>query len=100
VPTVGRNATGQRHEKLREIVHTDMFDFSAIERELRGCDACFFCLGVSSVGMKEAEYRKVTYGIAMAAAETLVRLNPELTFIYVSGAGTDSSEHGRTMWLG
>jgi uncharacterized protein YbjT (DUF2867 family) len=98
VLTVGRKATGQRHEKLREIVHADMFDFSAIEGELRGYDACFFCLGVSSVGMTEAAYRKVTYGITLAAAETLVKLNPEMTFVYVTGAGTDSSEHGRTMW--
>jgi uncharacterized protein YbjT (DUF2867 family) len=71
---------------------------SPIEGELRGYDACFFCLGVSSVGMTEPEYRKVTYGIAMEVANTLVRLNPELTFIYVSGAGTDSSERGRVMW--
>jgi uncharacterized protein YbjT (DUF2867 family) len=98
VLTVGRLATGIRHEKLREIVHKNLLDLSAIEGELQGYDACFFCLGVTSVGMTEAEYRKVTYGITMAVAETLVKLNPGMTFVYVSGAGTDSSEQGRVMW--
>jgi uncharacterized protein YbjT (DUF2867 family) len=98
VLTVGRNATGQRHKKLREIVHKDLLDLSAIEGELRGYDACFFCLGVSSVGMTEAEYRRVTYKMTMAVAETLVKLNPGMTFVYVTGAGTDSSEQGRVMW--
>jgi hypothetical protein len=78
--------------------HKDFFDFSAIESELAGYDAGFFCLGVSSAGMKEADYRRVTYDITMAAARVLARLNPGMTFIYVSGLGTDSSERGRTMW--
>lgn len=98
VLTVGRSATGIRHDKLREIVHKNLLDLSAIEGELRGYDACFFCLGVSSVGMTEEDYRKVTYGLTMAAAETLVRLNPGMTFVYVTGAGADSSEQGRVMW--
>jgi uncharacterized protein YbjT (DUF2867 family) len=98
VLVIGRSATGQRHEKLREIVHEDFFDFSAIEPELAGLDACFFCLGVSSAGMTEESYRRVTYDIALAAAQTLVRLNPGMTFIFVSGAGTDSTERGRVMW--
>ena len=98
VLTVGRKATGQQDGQLREIVHGNLLDLSAIERELIGYDACFFCLGVSSVGMNEADYRRVTYGLTMAAAETLVRLNPGMTFVYVSGAGTDSSEKGRVMW--
>ncbi len=98
VLVIGRSATGQRHEKLREIVHQDFFDFSAIEPELTGLDACFFCLGVSSAGMTEERYRRVTYDITMAAAQTLVRLNPGMTFLFVSGAGTDSTERGRTMW--
>jgi uncharacterized protein YbjT (DUF2867 family) len=98
VLTVGRNATGQKHEKLREIVHKNLLDLSSIEEELRGFDACFFCLGVTSMGMTEGEYRKVTYDIAMEAAETLVKLNPGMTFVYVSGAGTDTSEQGRVMW--
>ena len=99
VETVGRSPTGVQHPKLREIVHPDLFNFSApIEADLSGFDACFFCLGVTSAGMKEADYEKVTYGITMAAATTLSRLNSQMTFIYVSGAGTDSSERGRSMW--
>jgi len=93
-----RRPTGQAHAKLREIVHGDFFDYSSIERELAGFDACFFCLGVSSAGMTEEAYRRVTYEMTLAAAGTLSRLNPEMTFIYVSGAGTDSTEHGRVMW--
>jgi hypothetical protein len=96
--SVGRSAMGQNHPKLRELIHRDFLDFSAIENELSGFDACFFCLGVSSVGMREDDYRRVTYDFTMAAAHTLVRLNPGMTFVYVSGTGTDSSERGRTMW--
>jgi uncharacterized protein YbjT (DUF2867 family) len=98
VLTIGRNATGQRHEKLIGIVHTDLVDFTAIRQELSGYDACFFCLGTTSAGMSEADYRRVTYDIAVSAARTLVELNPDMTFIFVSGAGADSSERGRVMW--
>jgi uncharacterized protein YbjT (DUF2867 family) len=98
VLTVGRAATGQQHPKLRELVHKDLFDYSAVADQLKGFDACFFCLGVSSAGMTEAQYHRVTYDLTLAAAETLVRLNPGMTFIYVSGAGTDSTERGRSMW--
>jgi uncharacterized protein YbjT (DUF2867 family) len=98
VRTVGRTPTGVQHPKLREIAHQDLWHFASIETELSGFDACFFCLGVSSAGMKESAYERVTYGITLAAAETLSRLNANMTFIYVSGAGTDSSEHGRIMW--
>jgi uncharacterized protein YbjT (DUF2867 family) len=98
VETVGRTATGVAHPKLREVTHRDLWNYSSIEKDLSGFDACFFCLGVSSAGMKEADYERVTYGIALAAAETLSRLNPPMTFIYLSGAGTDSSEQGRVMW--
>jgi uncharacterized protein YbjT (DUF2867 family) len=98
VQTIGRSATGLEHAKLREIVHKDMTSYASLDVQLFGCDACFFCLGVSSSGMKENEYERVTYGITMAAAEALSRLNPQMTFIYVSGAGTDNSEHGRIMW--
>ncbi len=98
VHAVGRTATGVQHPKLRDVVHPDLFHFEAIEARLSGFDACFFCLGVTSSGKAEADYERVTYGITMAAAETLCRLNPQMTFIYVSGAGTDSSEHGRIMW--
>jgi uncharacterized protein YbjT (DUF2867 family) len=98
VLATGRNPTGQRHEKLREVVHKDLLDLTPIRNELVGYGACFFCLGITSAGMNEADYRRVTYDIAMAAARTLVELNPEMTFIFVSGAGADSSERGRTMW--
>ena len=98
VVSVGRSATGTTHPKLREIIHPDLWNYASIERDLAGFDACFFCLGISSAGMKEDAYARVTYGITLAAAETLARLNPQMTFIYVSGVGTDSSEHGRTMW--
>ena len=98
VQTVGRTATGAQNPKLTEVIHQDLWKFSSIEGELSGFDACFFCLGVSSVGMTEADYRHITYDLTLASAETLSRLNPGMTFIYVSGAGTDSSEHGRSMW--
>jgi uncharacterized protein YbjT (DUF2867 family) len=98
VLTVGRGATGQKHEKLRELVHGDLLDFSAVEPQLEGFDACFFCLGVTSAGLTEEQYQRVTYDIAMAAARTLVKLNPGMTFVFVSGTGTDSTESGRTMW--
>jgi uncharacterized protein YbjT (DUF2867 family) len=98
VLSVGRSATGQQHQKLRELVHPDLLNFSAIENELAGFDACFFCLGVTSVGMTEERYRRITHDITIAAAQTLARLNPRMTFIYVSGMGTDSSERGRAMW--
>jgi uncharacterized protein YbjT (DUF2867 family) len=98
VQTVGRTATGVPHPKLREVVHTDLLYYASTEDQLSGFDACFFCLGVSSAGMAEADYERVTYRVTLAAAETLSRLNPGMTFIYVSGAGTDSSEHGRAMW--
>jgi uncharacterized protein YbjT (DUF2867 family) len=98
VLSIGRSTTGQAHAKLREMVVKDFVDLSALEAELAGFEACFFCLGVSSAGMSEVRYRQVTYGITMAVAQTLVKLNPGMTFIYVSGAGTDSSETGRSMW--
>lgn len=98
VLAVVRSSTGQRHAKLQEIVHADFSDFSAIADRLSGSDACFFCLGVSSAGMAEAEYRRVTFDITLAAAKALVDRNPAMTFVYVSGAGTDSTERGRTMW--
>lgn len=98
VLSVVRSPTGQQHAKLREVVHKDFFDFISLESELVGFDASFFCLGVSSAGMSEENYRRVTYDITLAAAKTLAKLNPTMTFIFVSGAGTDSSERGRTMW--
>jgi uncharacterized protein YbjT (DUF2867 family) len=80
------------------MVVDDLLDLSALEADLAGFDACFFCLGVSSAGMTEERYRQVTHGITLAVARTLARLNPGMTFIYVSGAGTDSSGNGRSMW--
>lgn len=96
--TCGRSATGAQDPKLREIVHKDLSSYAGIERELAGFDACFFTLGVSSSGMKEADYARITYDLTLAAAEALSRLSPGMTFIYVSGAGTDSTERGRVMW--
>lgn len=98
VMTMGRTATGVRDPKLREIVHRDLLDYSGMEASLQGFDACFFCLGVASSGMSEADYERVTYGFPLAAAETLSRVNPGMTFVYVSGSGTDSSERGWSMW--
>jgi hypothetical protein len=98
VLSIARRMSGRSHPKLREIVHQDFTDFSAIEGQLSGYDACFFCLGVSSIGMSEAAYRRVTYDFTIAAGRTLARLNPQMTFIYVTGPGTDSSEKGSTMW--
>jgi len=98
VLTVGRSATGQQHPKLRELVHKDFLDFSAIEGDITGYDACFFCLGVSSLGLDEERYRRLTYDITLAAARPLARLNPGMTFVYVTGASTDSTEQGRVMW--
>jgi uncharacterized protein YbjT (DUF2867 family) len=98
VLAVGRSPTGQAHAKLREIVHVNFTDFSAIESELSGYDACFFCLGVSSVGMDAERYRHLTYDITMAAATTLARLNPQMVFTYVTGRSTDSTEQGSQMW--
>ena len=96
--TIGRSATGVQHPKLRELVQSDLWNYSSIEDQLRGFDACFFCLGVTSAGMSEADYTRITYGITVAAAETLARLNAGMTFVFVSGAGADSSEQGRLMW--
>jgi uncharacterized protein YbjT (DUF2867 family) len=98
VLTVGRTPTGRVHPKLTELVREDLTDLTPVEERLSGYDACFFCLGVSSVGMSEDAYRRVTYDITVAAGQTLARRNPGSAFVYVSGKGTDSTERGRTMW--
>lgn len=98
VLSVGRTPTGREHPKLREILHSDFTDFAPIAEDLAGYDACLFCLGISSAGMKEADYRRITYDYTMAAARVLAERSPRMTFIYVSGAGTDSTEKGRSMW--
>jgi uncharacterized protein YbjT (DUF2867 family) len=98
VQTIGRSTTGVQNPRLREVARQDLFHYDDMAASLSGFDACFFCLGVSSSGMKEEDYERLTYGITVGAAEVLCRLNPQMTFVYVSGAGTDSSEHGRIMW--
>jgi len=98
VVTVVRRPTGRRHEKLTEIVQPDLATLAAVEPQLRGFDACFFCAGVSALGMTEAEYTRVTYDVTLGVAKTLLRTSPDLTFVYVSGARTDSTEKGRMMW--
>lgn len=98
VQTVGRAATGVHHPKLREMVRADLSDLAPVEEELRGFDACFFCLGVSSFRMAEAEYTRLTYDLTLAIAQVLAPINPEMVFVYVSGTGTDGTEQGRVMW--
>jgi uncharacterized protein YbjT (DUF2867 family) len=98
VLSVGRSASGQHDARLTEIIRDDFLDYSDIAPQLAGYDACFFCLGVSSVGMDAERYRHLTYDVTLAAATTLARLNPQMTFVYVTGAGTDSTEQGRVMW--
>lgn len=95
---VNRKPSGFSHPKLKEIIHSDFFDISPIEDQLKGYTACYFCLGVTSVGRKEPEYYKLTYTLTMHVAETLSHLNPDMTFCYVSGASTDSTEKGSQMW--
>jgi len=95
---VNRKASGFSHPKLREIVHKDFFNLAPIADQLTGYNACFFCLGVSSVGMSQDEYKHLTYDLTLNFAELLARQSPELTFCYVTGAGTDSSEKGRIAW--
>ena len=98
VLALGRSATGQQHTKLRELTVPDLMDLTTVEHQLTGYDACFFCTGVSSAGMTEETYTRLTYDLTLSVARTLARLNPAMTFLYVSGAGTDSSEKGRSMW--
>jgi hypothetical protein len=98
VLVINRKPCGVSHPKLREIIHSDFFDISPLANELNGYNACFFCLGVSSVGMKEPEYYKMTYTLTMHVAQTLSGLNPDMTFCYVSGGSTDSTEKGKMMW--
>jgi hypothetical protein len=98
VLVVGRNPCGVVNRKLHEIIRTDFFDYSDVRADLHGYDACFFCLGVSAAGMKEADYYRVTYDLTLSVANVLAQLNPKLTFCYVSGEGTDSTERGHFMW--
>ncbi|MGW5561615.1 epimerase [Micromonospora sp. NPDC003944] len=98
VLTVGRRPTGQRSPKLRELTVADVGELGAVRAELTGVDACFYCLGVSSLGLDEAAYTRVSYDYPVAAARLLAEVSPQVTFVYVSGQGTDSSGRGRVMW--
>jgi hypothetical protein len=98
VLVINRRSINISHPKLEEILHTNFFNITPIEEQLAGYDACFFCLGISSMGVDADEYYRVTHTLTMHVAETLVKYNPEMTFIYVSGQGTDSSEKGRSRW--
>lgn len=98
VVSIVRTPTAVKHAKLREIVHRDFYDFTPVAGELTNFDACFFCLGTSSIGKNEADYTRVTYDITVAAGTVLATRSPQLTFVFVSGAGTDSSEKGGAMW--
>ncbi len=98
VLVVTRRPSGVSHVKLKEIVLDNFYDWTTIEHELQGYNACFFCLGVTSVGKTEEEYRRATYDLTMNAAAVLSRLNPDMVFTYVTGSSTDSTEKGRTMW--
>jgi uncharacterized protein YbjT (DUF2867 family) len=95
---IGRKASGVTHAKVRDLVRTDLHDFSDLADDLRGHDACFFALGISVVGLDEAAYRRITLDIPVAIATTLERVRPGMTFCFVSGAGADSSETGRQLW--
>jgi len=98
VLVVTRSPTGRSHRKMREVLHADFLDYSALRADFATCDACFFCLGISSLGLSESAYTRVTHDIAMAAAREMVAANPHMTFCFVSGVGTDSTGQGRTMW--
>lgn len=98
VLVLGRRSCGKTHPKLKEIVHEDFYNLAAIENQLKGYNACFFCLGTTSVGKSEEQYYKVTYTLTMHVATTLCKHNPDMTFCYISGAGTDGTEKGRLMW--
>ncbi len=98
VLVVGRNAPDIKHPKLSILIMKDFTDFSGVPNQLSGYDACFFCMGISAVGLNEEEYKKITYDYTLALARTLLTINPDMTFTYVSGEGTDSTEKGRMMW--
>ena len=98
VLVINRRPCEVQHPKLTEIIHSDFYNYSSILDKLKGYNACYFCLGVTSIGKSEAEYTRITYNLTMAAAKALVSLNPDMTFCYVSGAGTDGTEKGKSMW--
>jgi uncharacterized protein YbjT (DUF2867 family) len=98
VLVIGRNVSGIKHSKLKELIIKDFIDLSGVQNQLYGYDACFFCMGISAAGLSEGEYRKITYDFTMTLARSLYSINPDITFTYVSGQGTDSAEKSRMMW--
>jgi len=98
VLVISRNPINLKHPKLKELIQKDFSDYSMVRNQLKGYDACFFCLGISAAGLNEEQYKKITYSFTLSLAKTLFEINPEMTFNYVSGQGTDSSEKGRMMW--
>ena len=98
VQTVGRTPTGQKHAKLQEVVHAEMWNYQGMEEQLAGFDACFFCVGVTSSGVSEKNYTHLTYDMTVAVANALAPLNPTMVFVYVSAAGADSGATSRIMW--
>ncbi|MFB3055726.1 MAG: NAD-dependent epimerase/dehydratase family protein, partial [Ignavibacteriaceae bacterium] len=98
VLVINRRSCRVNHKKLKEIIHTDFLNFFPLESEIAGYNACYFCMGVSSIGKKEEEYTRITYDLTIHVANTLLKLNPDMIFTYVSGVGTDSTETGRSMW--
>lgn len=98
VLVIGRSTNGMTHTKLKELIHKDFSDFASVANQLKGYDACFYSLGISAAGLNEKQYNKITYEYTMALAKILLGHNPGMTFNYVSGEGTDSSEKGRMMW--
>ncbi len=98
VVAVGRSPLHLVNPKFRNVVHSDFLNFTPIAKDLKGLDVCFYCLGVASAGLTEAEYKRVTCDFTLAAAKTLLKVNPKITFVFISGMGADSSEKGRVMW--
>ena len=98
VLSIGRRSLNLKHPKLKELIHSDFSEFDSVKSDLTGYDACYACMGVTSAGMNEPEYTRLTYDFTMALAKTLHSINPNMTFTYVSGEGTDSTEKGRSMW--
>ncbi len=98
VLSISRKTSGISHPKLKELIHKDFSEFASVADQLKGYDACYACMGVSSAGMKEEQYTRMTYDFTLSLARELLKADPKSTFIYVSGVGTDSSEKGKTMW--
>lgn len=98
VLVINRQSCNISHPKLKEIIHKDLFDISVLKNDLAGYNTCFFCLGISSAGLSEKNYHKITFELTINIAGTLSSINKEMSICYISGAGTDSSEKGKIMW--